>query len=730
MGRPVAIEKVLVLPRRIRKRLGRMLRQFKEQARHSVIPTYALHELRETSRPLAERFSFIDKQFVAGMFDISPEYAALVRQQSEAAIAHCFDLLGSGPVVVAHGVSCVGVEGYVYSAPYTVVPDRAGKWLAGRINRSNLEEAQRIWSFVSAAYRPIDWQLDFKSGYRWSEKTWFRAILFGRFPGVDIKVPWELARMQHLPLLALAAHFAKSGLNEMRDPQLYCCEVRDQILDFIATNPPGFGVNWSCAMDVGIRVANMLVAHDILKAAGLSFGAEVDQIFEASVRAHARHLAANLEWAPHFRGNHYLADIAGLLFASAYLGADPETDAWLAFATEELFVEMAYQFHDDGSNFEASVCYHRLSAEICLWALALIDGLPQERRQAFARTYRWEGSAPPARIVGLVPLQTATAHGPASPVSEWCRQRVAAMARFTRAMTRPDGLVVQFGDNDSGRFITLGSGEQVRAGGDPADPAWSLDHCAFLAMADSFLGQPATEVCALLLSGLASGSSRKAAEPVQEKAAAAVPADDASWTRYLDLWEGSPAQSRWTTEFLVPGGQLGASLAYQYFAGMGVCVFRAPKVFLAIRCGEIGLEGLGAHAHCDQLAIELVVDGADVVRDPGSYLYTALVHRRNDYRSVKAHHAPRSGDREPANLKLGEFDLRGAAEGECLYIGPKGYVGRHAGYGSWIYRMISFGDGRIVVRDFSPQGLSVTDPTPETMPLSQGYGRLLQEMKS
>lgn len=716
-----------LLARRALGRVYRELRTMPERARCHWQTTFVMTESVLTQY---RRFAFVNQDFVAKVASNFPDYPELLRQKAAEAIEHRFDLLGSGPVMVAHGVTCSGVEGHVYSAPHTVMPDRCGQWLAGRINRSNLAEAQRIWSFVSAAYSPIDWQLDFKSGYRWSEKTWFRSIRFGRLPGVDVKVPWELARMQHLPVLALAAHFAKSGLNDLRDPQVYCCEVRDQILDFIATNPPGFGVNWSCAMDVGIRVANMLVARDILTAAELTFGAEVDQIFEASVRAHARHLAANLEWAPRFRGNHYLADIAGLLFASAYLEADPETDAWLTFATEELFVEMAYQFHEDGSNFEASVCYHRLSAEICLWALALIDGLPQERCQAFARTYRWEGSVPPARVVGPVPLHTATAHAPASQVSEWCRQRVAGMARFTRAMTRPDGLVVQFGDNDSGRFITLGSGEQVRAGGDPADPAWSLDHGAFLAMADSFLGQPATEVCALLLAGLASRSPRKAAEPVQEKVAAAVPADDASWTRYLDLWEGCPAQSRWTSEFLVPGRQLGAPPAYQYFAGMGVCVFRTPKVFLAVRCGEIGLKGLGAHAHCDQLAIELVVDGADVARDPGTYLYTALAHRRNDYRSVKAHHAPRSGDREPANLKLGEFDLRGAAEGECLYIGSKGFVGRHAGYGSWIYRMISFSDGRIVVRDFSPQGLRVTDPTPETMPLSQGYGRLLQEMKS
>ena len=56
----------------------------------------------------------------------------------------------------------------------------------------------------SIKYEPIDWQVDFKSGYRWSEKTYYKFIKYGHKLGVDIKVPWELSRMQYLIQLALA----------------------------------------------------------------------------------------------------------------------------------------------------------------------------------------------------------------------------------------------------------------------------------------------------------------------------------------------------------------------------------------------------------------------------------------------------------------------------------------------------------------------------------------------
>src|SRR4029077_4232742 len=96
-----------------------------------------------------------------------------------------------------------------------------------------------------------------------------------------------------------------------------------------------------------------------------------------------RFIIGNLEWDPEFRGNHYLADLVGLLFVAAYLPSTPETDAWLAFAATELIAEAQRQIHPDGSGFEASTCYHRLSVEMMVYAVAILDGLtPFERAAA------------------------------------------------------------------------------------------------------------------------------------------------------------------------------------------------------------------------------------------------------------------------------------------------------------------------------------------------------------
>ena len=195
-------------------------------------------------------------------------------------------------------MKCRGLEGYRYEMSEEIVADAEGEWLKGKINRSNLTEARRLWHLIyqnrssKEDYVPIDWQLDFKSGYRWNESTWCKDIRFGDTPGVDVKVPWELARMQHLPMLAWAYGLSDQGENGFQPASAYAQEFRNEILDFMATNPPRYGVNWYCAMDVGIRVVNWLVAHDLF----LSFGVEFDHDFEVALtNSVCRHMV-NTAW--------------------------------------------------------------------------------------------------------------------------------------------------------------------------------------------------------------------------------------------------------------------------------------------------------------------------------------------------------------------------------------------------------------------------------------------------
>jgi hypothetical protein len=270
-----------------------------------------------------------------------------------------------------------------------VTPDREGKWLAGRVSRENLETAQQLWRLIDEGYDPIDWHLDFKSGYRWHETIWYRDVPVPPAAGADVKVPWELARMQHLPILALAYGNASGGRKGVsggrkgvKERSIYAKEFRNQVLDFIATNPPRFGVNWYYAMEVGIRAANWMVAYDLFQAYGAEFDPDFEMVFRRSIYEHGRHIVGNLEWHPELRTNHYLANVVGLLFIAAYLPRTKETDAWLAFSVQELVEEVKHQFFPEGANFEASTCYHRLSAEMVTHATALVLGLSGEKREA------------------------------------------------------------------------------------------------------------------------------------------------------------------------------------------------------------------------------------------------------------------------------------------------------------------------------------------------------------
>ena len=682
---------------------------------------------------LPHRFGFLGRAFVSQLASAFPAYPDLVRRQAQQAVEHRFNLLGSGWVTVAHGIHCSGINGVLYPDSHQVKADGHGAWLAGRINRVNLAGAQSVWRLVEDGYMPIDWQLDFKSGYRWGEDTWYRDIRFGHMPGVDVKVPWELARMQHLPTLAIASHFSNAGLAGFQPADSYAREFRNQVLDFIAMNPPRFGVNWAIAMEVAIRVANMLVARDVFVASGTEFDDDFELVFQSSVIAHARHIVGNLEWLPQMRGNHYLADIVGLLFAASFLPCDEEVDAWLAFSVQELISEVACQYHEDGSHFEASVCYHRLSSEMVLWAFALLANLPEDKRRALAR-YRHESlNTTPRLRPGPIPMHPISGCDLTSPLPDWCWDRMTRMADFTEAMTKPNDLVAQFGDNDSGRFITLGSGEQLRADNEPSSPAWSLDHRALIAGIDA-LHDPGTgqsrapiDVGSNLIAGLAGVTGRRTytAEPQGGRAVHAPRLDDdAAWREVEERFRKAQSENRWTCSFPSNTHDLLRDLQSSAFTGMGCYVFRAPKLYLAVRCGEIGLAGLGAHAHCDQLAIELVLNGKELARDPGTYLYTPFPDWRNAYRSAAAHHVPRTPGREPGKLARGPFDFRGAAEGECLYFGPRGFIGRHDGYGPWVYRIIALENDKVLVHDFGEGGLRIVDPTPAGLAFSPGYGRL------
>lgn len=621
-----------------------------------------------------------------------PESAVLCKQAdairglSTQFLAHRFDLLGSGWGRVVPGMRCHGLEGHRYE-DRTAPPDQT-------VNAANRAESNRIRGLIDCNYAAIDWHIDFKSGYRWPKGQWYRDIPYGHRPGVDIKVPWELARMQHLPTLAFAHALARDGVEGFEPHDRYAREFRNQILDFIADNPPRFGVNWRCTMDVAIRIANWLAARDLLRSAGAEFDAGFEAVFARSVLEHGRHIAANLEWDPQYRANHYLADIVGLLYVAAYLPRSAETDAWLGLAVRELIAEVDRQFLPDGGNFEGSTPYHRLSAEMALHATALVLALPPEKQAAL----------------------------PGYPLPSSHLDRLAHAAHFTAAVAKPSGRIAQIGDNDSGRFLKFSPPVLRRsvaeakeryaslAGyGELSDDAdyWDEDHLdtrpLLAAFAGLFTGLESPfdldrfDIETNIVGAL-SGSRHWPASIVAGRVHAAV-----------SIPGIPPGHVLLDVEIRVPGEGLLDGLAAQAFPDFGLYVWRSGRLFLAVRCGPIGQNGRGGHAHNDQLSVELTVDGEDWIADPGTYLYTPLPERRNAYRSVQAHFAPRLKDKEPGRLDLGPFWLGNEAKAQCMAFDPEGFLGFHQGFGPRVFRRVAVSEGNIRITD-------VVEGQPEEMP--------------
>lgn len=173
-----------------------------------------------------------------------------------------------------------------------------------KINKGNQNESMRIRNLIQKPYSFIDWSQGLP-GHLSSE----------RILQLPQEGAWPLARL---------SHFA---------------DFRNQMLDFIAANPPRFGIHWISSAEVGIRMTNCLLNYDSLRSQGVVFDREFERVFARSMFEHGHHIFHHLNWNPHARGCDYLINLAALIIVSVYCPI-PETVEWIKFATRELASEI------------------------------------------------------------------------------------------------------------------------------------------------------------------------------------------------------------------------------------------------------------------------------------------------------------------------------------------------------------------------------------------------------
>lgn len=615
-------------------------------------------------------------------------------------IEHKFDLLGSGWVKNSYDSVALGLEGYKYDMN-VVAPENAFE-----------------------NYESIDWQKDFKSGFRWSEKKWYKDQRIAHKPGSDIKVPWELARLQHLPQLAIFA---------MIDPNLKeqnLKEFKNQILDFIRNNPPRMGVNWTCTMDVGIRVANMLVAYDIFcqMDSGGILDQKFKQTFSNSVYEHAFHIVNNLEYSPILTSNHYLSDIAGLLFACAYLDSSSEVDTWLAFSVQEIIGEMKNEFYEDGGNFESSTSYHRLSGELMVYSMALIMGL-KDKKVLSLKKYNIKSWRKKPKLLPPNKQEFKITNGQIL-LPQWFVDRLYKIGRFTVDITKPSGEVPQFGDNDSGRFFKFSPNGEFLSCKQAILKYMNLKDYKCedeLFWDENILNHSTLVGC---MSGIFEDELFKndmyfEKSFIKALAGHILKASDKTYKKPItSAVELSELIYQKSMEFNIPKLQ---DIKSTFYLDSGIFIYKSDKFYLAVCATPLGQSNHGGHTHNDKLGYELWIDGHDIARDPGTYLYTPIPGIRNEFRSIKAHNVPIINDLEQNDWGDGAIGLFGMfMKCQCFMVDyGENFISLAAEYkGIKIIRKFEIKKDKLIILDMANREFYYS----KFELYSNGYGKLMKNV--
>jgi len=298
------------------------------------------------------------------------------------------------------------------SRPYAVeiLPHRVDREdILEKAGRAMSHRIELLGSGPKSLGKRIDWHTDFKTGHSWPS-TYFRGIDYNNPErSSDVKVPWELSRMQWLIPVAQAFRLTQN--------ERYAAFITETIDDWIANNPYASSVNWACTMEPAMRILTWTYLFHACSSSIAWRDAAFQFRFLRALYLHADFTERYLERSD-VNGNHFTANAAALVFAGLFFETGKAPARWLQMGWAELCDELPRQVFSDGVDFEGSVAYHRL-----VYELFQFPALYRERR-------------------GLV-----------TP-SEY-RQRLCAMEGFIRAFTRPDGSVPLWGDADDARALPV-----------------------------------------------------------------------------------------------------------------------------------------------------------------------------------------------------------------------------------------------------------------------------------
>ena len=175
----------------------------------------------------------------------------------------------------------------------------------------------------------------------------------------DVKVPYEASRLQYLQKF----HFL--SVNKIN-------------YDIKKINVDDFPLlYWNSPMDVAIRNINLILHRMFLELSDLNVVLLENDMkkIDSYISQHYKFVNENLENKGNVVGNHYLVELASILFTlSIYKFENCEEE--IEYFLNELSRQLDLQFFEEGTNFEGSSHYSALVVEalmVCKFAIEQID---------------------------------------------------------------------------------------------------------------------------------------------------------------------------------------------------------------------------------------------------------------------------------------------------------------------------------------------------------------------
>jgi hypothetical protein len=486
-------------------------------------------------------------------------------------------------------------------------------------------------------------------------------------------------------------------------------------------------------MDVSIRAVNLLLAYDMLKQLDLDniLDNKFDNIFYKFIKHHGKYIIDNLEYARNYTAsNHYLSNLAGLIFVAAYLKSEPITDAWLVFGTQELIDQVKKQFHSEGSNFEGSTSYHRLSTEFVVYSTAIILGILKTDRNSSYGNYDYK------LVDRLKPLNQQKYNiNRKDFFPQWYIDRIYAAAIFTNNIMNNKNEIVQIGDNDSGRLLKLSPiGEII-----PYKEAIKKYANLFQSKEKYYFDENIINHTNLLstISGIFENKNELTnygkSLPLENSFIRSLSKETKFKSNFIKqenskfykIDENIKYRYSKVTEFKFENmnEELTKKLKFINYEEFGICLLKSNRLYMCIVVDTTKNTKLFGHTHNDKLSIELVVNNKSIVRDPGGYIYTALEDRRDGFRSIKAHNTIIVDNQEQNEFK-GIFNMVNKARAYIVEQNDN-YIKLYVEYKDVKHiREIMVQNDKIIINDYCNKEFKVNF---NKNLYSNGYGKLIRE---